>query len=142
MIAANHLFNAAPKDGTVIGNISGPIVLEQLFGNPAVQYDMAKFRYLAVPVSESYLMIAHKRTGITKFDDLRGEKGKQVTFGAIPGSTVEHAPIMVKEAAQRQSQDRFRLQRHRRRAVGARQRRGRRLFQYLDVFESHFHATK
>ncbi len=97
MIAANHMYNAAPKDGTVIGNISGPIVLEQLFGNPAVQYDMGKFRYLAVPVSESYLMIAHKRTGITKFDDVRGEKGKLLTMGAIPGSTVEHAPIMVKE---------------------------------------------
>jgi len=98
MIAANHMYNAAPKDGTVIGNISGPIVLEQLFGNPAVQYDMGKFRYLAVPVSESYLMIAHKRTGITKFDDIRGEKGKALTIGAIPGSTVEHAPIIVKEA--------------------------------------------
>jgi tripartite-type tricarboxylate transporter receptor subunit TctC len=97
MIAANHIYNAAPKDGTIIGNLSGPIVLEQLFGNPAVQYDMGKFRYLAVPVSESYLMIAHKRTGITKFDDLRGEKGKPLTMGAIPGSTVEHAPIMVKE---------------------------------------------
>src|SRR5687768_18576198 len=91
-IAANHTFNAAPKDGTIIGNISGPIVLEQLFGSPSVQFDLAKFRYLAVPVSESYLMIVHKRTGITKFDEIRGEKGKQVTFGAIPGSTVEHAP--------------------------------------------------
>jgi tripartite-type tricarboxylate transporter receptor subunit TctC len=98
MIAANHMFNAATKDGSVIGNLSGPIVLEQLFANPAVQYDMAKFRYLAVPVSESYLMIVHKRTGIAKFDDLRGDKGKQVTMGAIPGSTVEHAPIMVREA--------------------------------------------
>ena len=97
MIAANHMYNAAPKDGTVIGNLSGPIVLEQLFGNPAVQYDMGKFRYLAVPVSESYLMIAHKRTGITKFDEVRGDKGKSLTVGAIPGSTVEHAPIMVRE---------------------------------------------
>jgi tripartite-type tricarboxylate transporter receptor subunit TctC len=97
IIAANHVFNAAPKDGTIVGNISGPIVLEQLFGAPSVQFDMAKFRYLAVPVSESYLMIVHKRSGVTKFDDLRGE-GKQVSIGAIPGSTVEHAPILVKEA--------------------------------------------
>jgi len=97
IIAANHVYNAAPKDGTVVGNISGPIVLEQLFGAPSVQFDMAKFRYLAVPVSESYLMIAVKRAGITKFDDLRGEKGKQLNVGAIPGSTVEHAPILVRE---------------------------------------------
>jgi tripartite-type tricarboxylate transporter receptor subunit TctC len=97
IIAANHVYNAAPKDGTVIGNISGPIVLEQLFGAPSVQFDMAKFRYLAVPISESYLMIATKRTSITKFDELRGEKGKQLSIGAIPGSTVEHAPVLVHE---------------------------------------------
>jgi tripartite-type tricarboxylate transporter receptor subunit TctC len=97
IIAANHVFNAAPKDGTVIGNISGPIVLEQLFGAPSVQFDMAKFRYLAVPISESYMMIAMKRAGITKFDELRGERGKQLNMGAIPGSTVEHAPILVRE---------------------------------------------
>ena len=98
IISANHVFNAAPKDGTVIGNISGPIVLEQLFGAPSVQFDMAKFRYLAVPVSESYLMIVHKRAGIKKLDELRGDGAKQLSIGAIPGSTVEHAPVLAKEA--------------------------------------------
>src|SRR5947209_5269755 len=28
IIAANHTFSAAPKDGTIIGKISGPIILE------------------------------------------------------------------------------------------------------------------
>lgn len=97
IIAANHTFNAAPKDGTVIGNISGPIILEQLFGNSAVQYDMAKFRYLAVPVSETYLMVVTRKPGVTKFDDIVGPTGKQLTIGAIPGSTVEHAPILVRD---------------------------------------------
>ncbi|HEX2228944.1 MAG TPA: tripartite tricarboxylate transporter substrate-binding protein [Candidatus Binatia bacterium] len=97
IIAANHLYNASPKDGTVIGNISGPIVLEQLFGTPSIQFDMAKFRYLAVPVSETYLMIVTKKAGITKFDELIGPKSKQVSMGAIPGSTVEHAPILARD---------------------------------------------
>ena len=97
IIAANHIFNASPKDGTVIGNISGPIVLEQLFGAPSVQFDMAKFRYLAVPVSETYLMIVTKKPGISKFDDVIGPKSKQVSMGAIPGSTVEHAPVLVRD---------------------------------------------
>jgi tripartite-type tricarboxylate transporter receptor subunit TctC len=82
IIAANHTFNAAPKDGTVIGNISGPIVLEQLFGSPSIQFDMAKFRYLAVPVSETYLFIVTKKSGVSKFDELIGSKGKQVSIGA------------------------------------------------------------
>src|SRR5918992_1272172 len=97
IIAANHTFNAAPKDGTVIGNISGPIVLEQLFGSPSIQFDMAKFRYLAVPVSETYLFIVTKKSGVSKFDDVVGTKSKQVSIGAIPGSTVEHAPILARD---------------------------------------------
>jgi tripartite-type tricarboxylate transporter receptor subunit TctC len=97
IIAANHTFNAAPKDGTVIGNISGPIVLEQLFGNAAVQYDMAKFRYIAVPVSETYLMIVTRKSGVSKLDETIGSKAKQLSIGAIPGSTVEHAPILIRD---------------------------------------------
>ena len=97
IVAANHTFNAAPKDGTVIGNISGPIVLEQLFGTPAVQFDMAKFRYIAVPVSETYLLIVTKKPGVTRFEELLGPKGKQISIGAIPGSTVEHAPILARD---------------------------------------------
>jgi tripartite-type tricarboxylate transporter receptor subunit TctC len=97
ILAANHTFNVAPKDGTVIGNISGPIILEQLFGTPAVQFDMAKFRYLAVPVSETYLMLVTRKPGVSKFDEVIGPKGKQVVIGAIPGSSVEHAPILIRD---------------------------------------------
>jgi len=97
IVAANHVYNVAPKDGTVIGNISGPIILEQLFGSPAVQFDMAKFRYLAVPVEETYLFIVTKKPGVAKFEEILGPKGKQVVVGAIPGSTVEHAPIVVRD---------------------------------------------
>ena len=99
IIAANHTFNAAPKDGTVIGNISGPIILEQLFANPAVlQFDLAKFRYLAVPVSESYLMVVTRKPGVAKFDELIGPKAKRSGFRVhIPGSTVEHAPVLVRD---------------------------------------------
>jgi tripartite-type tricarboxylate transporter receptor subunit TctC len=97
IIAANNVYNAAAKDGTVIGNISGPIILEQLFANPAVQFDLAKFRYLAVPVPETYVMVVTRKPGVTKFDEVIGPKGKQVTFGAIPGSTVEHGAILLRD---------------------------------------------
>ena len=94
IIAANHTFNAAPKDGTVVGNISGPIILEQLFANPAVQYDMAKFRYLAVPVSESYVMVVTRKPGVAKFEELIGPKAKQVVFGGIAGSSVVQETVV------------------------------------------------
>ena len=97
IIAANHVYNAAPKDGTVVGNISGPIILEQLFANPAIQFDMAKFRYLAVPVSETYVFVVTRKPGVSKFDELLGPNAKQVTVGGIPGSTVEHAPVLARD---------------------------------------------
>jgi tripartite-type tricarboxylate transporter receptor subunit TctC len=97
IIAANHTFNAAPKDATLIGNISGPIILEQLFRNPAVQFDLAKYRYLAVPVSETYVVVVTRKPGVTKFDEVIGPKGKQVIFGAIPGSTVEHGAVLMRD---------------------------------------------
>jgi tripartite-type tricarboxylate transporter receptor subunit TctC len=97
VVAGNHLYLAAPKDGTVIGNIQGPAVLEQLFKTEGIQFDMARFRYLAVPVPETYLMIVTKRTGISKFEDLLGSTSKQMVAGGIPGSTVEHAPILLRD---------------------------------------------
>jgi tripartite-type tricarboxylate transporter receptor subunit TctC len=72
--------------------------LEQLFANPGVHFDMAKFRYLAVPVNETYVMIVTRQSGIAKFSDLVGSNAKQITLGAIPNSTLEHAPILLREA--------------------------------------------
>ena len=97
IIAANYIYNAAPKDGTVIGNISGQIILEQLFANPAVQYDLGKFRYLGVPIGETYLLLVTHKPGVTRFDELVGAKSKQVVVGGIPGSTVEQGPILLRD---------------------------------------------
>jgi len=96
LIAANNVYNAGPKDGTAIANLGGPIILEQLFGNTAVQFDMGKFRYLAVPVAEAYVVAVTKKSGVTRFEDLLGPNAKEIVFGGVPGSTVEHAPLLLK----------------------------------------------
>lgn len=98
ILAANHINNVAPKDGTIIGNFSGQIILEQLFANPAVQYDMTKFRTLGVPISETYLLVVTRKPGVTKYEEVLGPKGKQIVMGGIPGSTVEQAPIIMRDA--------------------------------------------
>jgi tripartite-type tricarboxylate transporter receptor subunit TctC len=98
ILLANHINNVAPKDGTIIGNISGQIILEQLFANPAVQYDMTKFRTLGVPIGETYLLVVTRKPGVTKYEEVLGPKGKQIVMGGIPGSTVEQAPIIMRDA--------------------------------------------
>lgn len=98
IVAANYVYNAGPKDGTVIGNVSGPIILEQLFNSPAVQFDMAKFRYLAVPMPDTFVLVVTRRSGITSLEDLFGPNKKQIIIGAIPASTLEHAGILMRDA--------------------------------------------
>ena len=94
ILAANHINNVAPKDGTIIGNFSGQIILEQLFANPAVQYDMTKFQILGVPIGETYLLVVTQKPGVTKYEEVLGPKGKQIVMGGIPGAT-RALPISV-----------------------------------------------
>jgi tripartite-type tricarboxylate transporter receptor subunit TctC len=98
IIAGNYIFNSGAKDGTEIGMLNGAAILEQLFESPGVHFDMGKFRYLAVPVNETYVMIVARRAGIAKFAELIGPNAKQAVFGAIPNSTLEHAPVLLRDA--------------------------------------------
>ena len=98
MIAGNYIYNSGAKDGSEIGMLNGAVILEQLFGNPGVHFDMAKFRYLAVPINETYVMIVTRQSGVASFSELLGANSKQVVLGAIPNSTLEHAPILLRDA--------------------------------------------
>lgn len=98
IIAGNQVFKNGARDGSEIGMLNGAVILEQLFANPGVHFDMARFRYLAVPVNETYVMIVSRQSGIAKFSDLVGPNAKHLTLGAIPNSTLEHAPILMREA--------------------------------------------
>jgi tripartite-type tricarboxylate transporter receptor subunit TctC len=98
IIAGNQVFNTSARDGSEIGMLNGAVILEQLFANPGIHFDMAKFRYLAVPVNETYVMIVTRQSGIGKFSEIIGNNAKHITLGAIPNSTLEHAPILLREA--------------------------------------------
>ena len=51
---ANWLFNAAPRDGTVLATTPQSIAIEQALGTDGIQYDAGKFTYIgrAAPVVE------------------------------------------------------------------------------------------
>ena len=53
LIAANYIFNSAPRDGTVIGHWSGPLILQHMMGNPAVQFEGRKFGWLGMPTADA-----------------------------------------------------------------------------------------
>src|SRR5438309_1664169 len=87
LIAANYTYNSAPRDGTVIGNWSGPLILQHMMGNPAVQFDGRKFGWLGMPTADALVCITTERSGIRTAEDWRKAKTR-VKLGAIgPGTS-------------------------------------------------------
>ena len=87
LIAANYIYNSAPRDGTVIGHWSGPLILQQLMGNRAVQFEGNKFGWLGMPTSDSLVCILTDRSGIKTAEEWAKAKTR-VKLGAIgPGTS-------------------------------------------------------
>ncbi|MEX0805655.1 MAG: hypothetical protein WD688_20410 [Candidatus Binatia bacterium] len=86
LIAANYIFNSAPRDGTFIGHWSGPLILQHLMGNPAVQFEGRKFGWLGMPTADSLVCITTDRSGIKTAEEWRKAKTR-VKLGAIGRGT-------------------------------------------------------
>ena len=87
LIAANYTFNSAPRDGTVIGHWSGPLILQHMMGNPAVQFDGRKFGWVGMPTADALVCITTEKSGIRTAEDWRKAKTR-VKLGAIgPGTS-------------------------------------------------------
>jgi tripartite-type tricarboxylate transporter receptor subunit TctC len=87
LISANYVFNSAPRDGTVIGHWSGPLILQHMMGNPAVQFEGRKFGWLGMPTADSLVCIMTERSGIRTAEDWSKAKTR-IKLGAIgPGTS-------------------------------------------------------
>jgi len=79
IIAANWLYNIAPKDGTAIATFVQTVPFEPLLGNAAGKFDPAKFTWVGNMEESVATCGVSKTSGITKFEDLLV---KETTFGA------------------------------------------------------------
>jgi tripartite-type tricarboxylate transporter receptor subunit TctC len=98
LIAANYIFNQAPKDGTVIGNWIGPLVLQQVLGNKAAKFDGRQFGWLGVPTPDSGVCALTKASGIATMDDWFKSQRPIKIGGTAPGSTTDDVPRLVQAA--------------------------------------------
>jgi len=72
--AANHVYNAAPKDGTVIAAVNQNMPMYQLLGGASAQFDPAKFKWLGSLVnSNSVISTWHTSQTKTLADALARE---------------------------------------------------------------------
>jgi len=54
LIAANHLYNRASRDGSTIGHFSGSVILRDVIGDKSVIFDGKKFGWLGTPAPERH----------------------------------------------------------------------------------------
>lgn len=91
--AANHLYNVAPRNGTVIGIFGRGLPMEQLLGNPGVRFDALHFNWLGSMGEEVSVAIARSDSGIHRFDDLF-TKALRVG-GSGPGAETDVFPRLL-----------------------------------------------
>jgi tripartite-type tricarboxylate transporter receptor subunit TctC len=68
---ANHLYNVAPKDGTVIGSFSRNLPSQVMIGLPNAKLDPRQFGYIGSPELPVRVCAVATRSGVTSIEELR-----------------------------------------------------------------------
>jgi tripartite-type tricarboxylate transporter receptor subunit TctC len=69
VVAANHLYNIAPKDGLVLAQLQNTVPFEPLYGNKQARYEPPRFNWLGSPSRETALLIVWHTSPIQKLAD-------------------------------------------------------------------------
>jgi tripartite-type tricarboxylate transporter receptor subunit TctC len=94
LVAVQHIYNVAPKDGTAIGAIYPQVVLEQLIGDKAgIKLDPRKLNYLGSANSEVYICMVRADTPIKTLDD--AAKTEVIMGATAPGASSYDFPRLL-----------------------------------------------
>jgi tripartite-type tricarboxylate transporter receptor subunit TctC len=97
LIAANHLYNRSPKDGTAIGTIATGLTYRTAKRDPALKLQLEKLTYLGQIASEGNFVYARSETPFTSIEAIKkaNKEGKKPKFGA---QAKEHNSNVVPKA--------------------------------------------
>jgi tripartite-type tricarboxylate transporter receptor subunit TctC len=70
LVAANHLYSAAPKDGTSLGIIARDAALAELTGMQGARFDATKFSWIGSPAVETNVCVAFHTAKVKTAKDL------------------------------------------------------------------------
>jgi tripartite-type tricarboxylate transporter receptor subunit TctC len=98
LVAANHVFSAAVKDGTVIGLFHEAQMMNQLTGGEGVNFDLRQFNWLGSSYDDPNVCIVRSDAPVTTFKDLIGRTAPIAVGGTGPGSNTYDAPRVLAAA--------------------------------------------
>jgi tripartite-type tricarboxylate transporter receptor subunit TctC len=97
-IGANYVYKVAKPDGLTIGHFIGGLFLQQLIGDPGIEFESTKFEYVGVPGQDNYAIGISKNAGVTSIDQWLKSKTVIKLGGVGPGSATDDIPKILKEA--------------------------------------------
>ncbi len=98
LVAANHVFNAAPKDGTVIGLFHEAQMMNQLTGGEGVQFDLREFNWLGSSYVDPNVCIVRSNAPVTSYAQMIARSTTLAVGGTGPGSNTYDAPRVLAAA--------------------------------------------
>ena len=96
LIAANHVYKVAKQDGLTIGNFAGGLVMNQVLGQPGIEFDARKYVYLGVPAQNPPVCVLTKASGINSFDKWMAAKEPVKLGGLSPGNVQDDIPKILR----------------------------------------------
>jgi tripartite-type tricarboxylate transporter receptor subunit TctC len=87
-VAASHIYNAAPRDGTVMGIIARDAALGALSGAAGARFDATRLSWIGSPTRETNVCIAYHTAQVKTAQDLRA---KELIVGSTGVGTGTHA---------------------------------------------------
>jgi len=91
--AAAYIANVAPKDGAALGIVSETLAVEQALGNPAVQFDAAKFTWIGRVVASNAVHIMWYGAKVQSIEDAK--RFPATVAGTGPGNVSEIVPVLL-----------------------------------------------
>jgi tripartite-type tricarboxylate transporter receptor subunit TctC len=70
MLATNHMYNQADKDGTVIALVNNSVPLHQALGGRGVRFDARKFNWIGSTGISNLLTVSWHNSGFKTIDDV------------------------------------------------------------------------
>ena len=95
LVAANYLYNTAPKDGTTLGFLYQTIAQDQLLLQSNVQYDATKFSWIGRITSTVEIMYTWHRVPARRIEDL----AKRETVFGVAGPLIAIYARLLNSAA-------------------------------------------
>src|SRR5499433_1165044 len=91
VIAANHIYNVSPKDGSELGLFAGNITIDPLIGGTQHKYDARAFNWIGAPASDSNVCLSRPQSPFKSIDDVL--KREMIT-GTAATSTYDFPVVM------------------------------------------------